>query len=72
MLEMAVIQGVFKLIMGLLALMSARLGLIWMDRAIINGSEFGQRLNSWGDHAQALYYSGRLVAVALVIGLALS
>lgn len=72
MIESALLQGTFKLTLAILGFLFARLGLLWMDRNIINDSEFGRRLNSWDSHAQSLYFTGRLLAVALVIGLALS
>lgn len=71
MFETAILEGLFKLSLALLGLILARLLLIWMDRNLVS-NQFREWLEKANDQARATYYSGRLIAVCLLVGLALS
>ena len=65
------VQLIFKLVIGVAGILMARLSLYWFDRYLIT-EEFKDMVNDWDDQAQATYFAGRFLAVALCIGLALS
>jgi len=71
MIEVAIAQGLFKLSIALIGFVGARYALVWMDNRA-ECTNFGEWLYKASDEAKATYYAGRLIAVALVIGLALS
>ncbi len=60
-----VMMGMYKVGLGILAFFLARMGLLWMDQ----NSEFTLKVEGWNDNAKAGYYVGRLIAVAIVLGL---
>ena len=73
MLESALLQGAFKMCLAVIGLLMARLGLLWMDRHFTHN-----KLTEWlnnektADVAIGIYYGCRIIAVAIVIGLAIS
>jgi hypothetical protein len=70
MLFIALAQGVFKLVMAVLAILVARGTLLWMDKAMSTG--FFTAMNEASADAKMLYFSARIVAVCIVVGLAIS
>ena len=73
MISAAIWSAIFKLAIALLGFGLMRLGLVWMDKTLLNpNTKFGATYATWPHHVQAGYHIGRLVAGALVIGLALS
>ena len=71
MLEVALLQGSFKLILALIGFVMARLCLYWMDKHFLS-ENFISWLEETNDISKAVYYGARIIAVALLIGLALS
>lgn len=67
----ALVEGVFKLTLALAGFIMARLALLWMDRALVT-KEFSTWLEKANDQARAIYYAGRIIAIGLLVGLALS
>ena len=65
------LAAVFKLCIAGVGFLLVRAGLIWMDRGKI-GREFMERVNGWDNSSQAIYYGLRVLAAAMVVGLALS
>jgi hypothetical protein len=70
MAAIAIAQGAFKLIMAVLAIVAARGTLLWMDKAMSTG--FFTAMNEASADAKMLYFSARIVAVCIVVGLAIS
>ena len=70
MIESAIAQALFKLFLALSALVSVRLMLMWMDRKL--GFDFQDSLRASDANVKIYYFSARLIAVAIVIGCALS
>ena len=71
-MEMALIQGVFKILLALSGIVLGRLTLMWMDENGSTESTFGAWLSQADDTAKAIYYAGRLVFAGLIVGAALS
>lgn len=72
MLESAIAQGMFKLLLGLIGVLLGRATLMWMDGALHHReNEFSIWLDSADDKAKAIYYGSRLVFVGLIIGAAI-
>lgn len=67
-IENVLVQGVFKIVLAVLGLLSARAALIWMDR--------DEKFISWLDiqepKYQVAYRIGRFIAIAFVVGSAIS
>lgn len=73
MLDSAIAQGLFKLLLGVTGIILGRVTLMWMDLYVNkNVSNFSTWLGKADDHAKALYYAGRLIFVGLIIGAAIS
>lgn len=66
----ALAQGVFKLVMAVLAILVARGTLLWMDRAMDTG--FFESLREASDNARMAYFAARIVGVCILVGLAIS
>ena len=71
MLEAAILQGSFKLVLALIGFTMARICLYWMDKFLVP-EKFTLWLENANDNAKAIYYGARIIAIALLIGLALS
>lgn len=71
MLETALLQGSYKLILALIGLMMGRLCLYWFDKYFLS-KIFTKWLDDANDEAKAIYYGSRFMAVCLLVGLALS
>ena len=67
----ALIEGGFKLTLALAGFLMARLALLWMDKALVT-EQFSTWLEKANDQARATYYAGRIIAIGLLVGLALS
>ena len=71
MLEAAFLQGTFKLVLALIGFLMARICLYWMDKHFVP-QKFILWLEEADDISKAVYYGARIIAIALLIGLALS
>ncbi len=71
MLEQAILQGLFKIILVLIGLVMGRLCLYWFDKYFLS-EKFTKWLEGATDEAKAMYYGSRFMAVCLLVGLALS
>lgn len=73
MIESMLLQGAFKIILALLALLMARLGLLWFDHYLMPES-FKNWITSdeTTDIAKSVYFGLRLLGVCLLFGLAIS
>ena len=71
MLEQALLQGSYKIILAMIGLMMGRLCLYWFDKYFLSVN-FTQWLENANDEAKAIYYGSRFMAVCLLVGLALS
>lgn len=66
-LESILIQGVFKLTLALFGIIIGRFTLLWMDK----NEKFAAWLDDTDPMVQAVYKSGRFIAVAIIIGAAI-
>lgn len=71
MLEAAFLQGSFKLVLALIGFLMARICLYWMDKHFVP-KKFTLWLEEANDISKAVYFGARIIAIALLIGLALS
>lgn len=71
MAETVLLTGLFKLTIAIIGFMLARLCLYWMDK-FLTTAKFTSWLDNSNDIAKAVYFGSRIIAVALLIGLALS
>ena len=78
MLESAVMQGLFKLVLLVLGLIVARVGLAWLDSSIERLDRVGNgnsRFREWYRKAsttdKAIYYAARIAAVFLAVAIAI-
>ena len=71
MLETAILQGLFKLTLAIIGFLMARICLYWMDKYFVP-QKFTLWMDNANDNAKAIYFGARIIAVALLIGLALS
>ena len=71
MLEAAILQGSFKLVLALVGFIMARICLYWMDKYLVP-QKFTLWLENADDFSKAVYFGARIIAIALLIGLALS
>jgi hypothetical protein len=66
-IESVLIQGLFKLTLAVFGIVIGRFTLLWMDK--------NERFTSWLDNTdpmvQAIYKSGRFIAVAIIIAAAI-
>jgi hypothetical protein len=79
MLESALAQGLFKIFLAIIGIIAGRIALIWMDRAVqrrienpLYRSLFKTFMENSKNEAIAMYYSARLIFVAIIIGSAIS
>lgn len=70
MLGIALAQGVFKLIMAVLAIIFARGTLLWLDKAMTTG--FFTTLQEASPDARMHYFAARIVGVCILVGLVVS
>jgi hypothetical protein len=66
-LESVVIQGLFKLTLAVFGVVIGRFTLLWMDK----NEKFTLWLDGTDPMVQAVYKSGRFIAVAIIIGAAI-
>lgn len=69
-LEGVLIQGGFKLFLALVGILLGRATLLWFDSTLKN-TKFTNWLDGADDNAKAVYYSGRFIAVAIIVGCAI-
>lgn len=70
MFGIALAQGAFKILMAVLAILAARGTLLWLDRAFSTG--FMEAMDDASPDAKMLYFTGRFIAVFVLLGLVLS
>jgi hypothetical protein len=70
MIESAILQALFKLVIAIIGVLAARGTLIWMDRRL--GTGFKEALDNADANHKLVYFAARIIAVCIVIGLALS
>jgi len=69
-IDMAIHQGGFKLVLALLGLIMCRVALISMD--IIAPRNFKDWLKNADHQSKAIYYGSRLICVGIIVGSAVS
>lgn len=69
-LDSVVVLGLFKLVLAVVGIVVGRLTLFWFDKFFAN-TPFTKWLESANDEAKAVYYAGRFVGIALIIGCAI-
>ena len=71
--EGVLVTGLFKLFLAIVGVVSARLTLFWMDRYVEkSNSTFSVWIKSAPGQSKAIYYAGRFIAVAIIVGSAIS
>ena len=70
-LESVIITGIFKLALALVGIIMCRATLMWFDHWSSHNS-FSTWLDGAEDDAKAVYYAGRFIAVAIIVGFAIS
>jgi len=68
--SVSIVGPILDLVMALGAGITAVAGLRWFDR--IQGQDSRDRIHEMDDRSYSIYLAGRLLAVALLLGLALS
>ncbi len=73
MFELAIAQYAFKLLVALAGILIGRGALVWMDRTLVNAkrSNFTDWYENADDKSKSIYYAGRFIAVAIIIGAAI-
>ena len=73
-LEEFMVSGFFKLCLGVTGIVMARLTLLWMDKTIHKShSKFAVFIEETADPlTKGIYYGARFIAIAIIIGSALS
>jgi hypothetical protein len=65
------ISGLFKVLIAVLGVLVVRGMLLWFDGTKAGKKFIADRVDKWGEDAQAKYYTGRIVGACLLVGLAL-
>lgn len=69
--EAVLVQGLFKIALALIGIITCRLTLIWFD-CWLKDTSFTEWLRGATDEAKSMYYAGRFIAVAIIVGCAIN